>query len=173
MKETTTAKLKYLHITPRKVRSVADLIRNLSVNDAEAQLYLSKRRSGDVLLKLLRSAIADAKQTLKAEPKNLFVKEIRVDQGPRTKRWTPRARGSASMIEKKMSHVTIVLGVSELAKDTKYTFIEKPKKKKESHKEKKKKDDGKEKMKEEKKTVDVKSGAKEGLFRRTFSRKSV
>jgi len=119
--ETQTAKLNYLRIAPRKTRSVADLIRGLSVNDAEAQLMVQSRRPAKALLKLLRSAVANAKNN-KLEVDHLFVKEIRVDGGPMLKRYLPRARGSASPIQKKMSHVTIVLGINEKLKP-KYKIV--------------------------------------------------
>src|SRR6202044_4234810 len=106
-----TAKLSYLRIAPRKTRSVADLIRGLSVNDAEAQLLVQRRRPSQALLKLLRSAVANAKNN-KLNADHLFVSEIRVDGGPMLKRSLPRARGSASPIQKKMSHVTITLGLN-------------------------------------------------------------
>ncbi|MFH1192891.1 MAG: 50S ribosomal protein L22 [Candidatus Jorgensenbacteria bacterium] len=134
MPETSTAKLKYLHSTPRKTRAVADLIRGLSVNEAEAQLALTARRAGFPLRKLLHSAVANAKQTLKKEPAELYVKEIRVDMGPRLKRWTPRARGAVNLIEKKMSHVTLVLGVAAQPSAPRFVFPEKSKKKKDVHK---------------------------------------
>jgi large subunit ribosomal protein L22 len=109
--ETQTAKLNYLRIAPRKTRSVADLIRGLSVNEAEAQLMVQRRRPAKAILKLLRSAVSNAKNN-KLNADHLFVKEIRVDGGPMLKRYLPRARGSASPIQKKMSHVTIVLGTN-------------------------------------------------------------
>src|SRR5580700_6296207 len=109
--QTQTAQLRYLRIAPRKTRSVADLIRGLSVNDAEAQLTVQRRRPAKALLKLLRSAVANAKNN-KLNVEHLFVKEIRVDGGPMLKRSLPRARGSASPLQKKMSHVTMVLGVN-------------------------------------------------------------
>jgi len=133
MEKTVRAQLKYLHISPRKARFVADLIRGLSVNDAEAQLYTASRRPAEPILKLLRSAVANARQVLKVEPSKLVIREIRVDQGPKMKRGTPRARGSMSMIEKKQSHVTIILAVSEKG-TSKYTFRAKPKKDKEAPK---------------------------------------
>ena len=80
-----TAKLNYLRIAPRKVRSVADLIRGMSVNDAEAQLLMVRRRPAQPLLKLLRSAVANAKNK-QVNPDHLFIAEIRVDQGPMLKR---------------------------------------------------------------------------------------
>jgi len=109
--QTQTAQLRYLRIAPRKTRGVADLIRGLSVNEAEAQLLVQRRRPAKALLKLLRSAVANAKNN-KLNPDHLFVSEIRVDGGPMLKRFLPRARGSASPIQRKMSHVTITLGVN-------------------------------------------------------------
>ena len=119
--ETQTAKLNYLRIAPRKTRSVAYLIRGLSVNEAEAQLMVQRRRPSKALLKLLRSAVANAKNN-KLNADHLFVKEIRVDGGPMLKRYLPRARGSASPIQKKMSNVTIVLGTNTNLKP-KYTIV--------------------------------------------------
>jgi len=109
--ETQTAKLNYLRIAPRKTRSVADLIRGLSVNEAEAQLMVQRRRPAKALLKLLRSAVSNAKNN-KLNESHLFIKEIRVDGGPMLKRYLPRARGSASPIQRKMSHITLTLGVN-------------------------------------------------------------
>ena len=110
--EQQTAKLNYLRIAPRKTRSVADLIRGMHVNDAEAQLLVQTRRPAKALLKLLRSAVANAKNN-KLNADHLFISEIRVDGGPMLKRSLPRARGSASPIQKKMSHITITLRVNE------------------------------------------------------------
>ena len=107
--KTQTAKLKYLKISPRKTRLVADLIRGLSVNEAEAQLLMLPNRASKPILKLLRSAVAAAKNNQQMNPDRLLVKNIRVDQGPRTKRWRTRARGASSLIEKKSSHVFLFL----------------------------------------------------------------
>lgn len=104
-----TAKLNYLRIAPRKVRSVADLIKGLPVSDAEAQLLIQRRRAAVPILKLLRSAVASAKNTKKLDHEKLYIESLRVDGGPMIKRSLPRARGSATPIQKKMSHVTIVL----------------------------------------------------------------
>ncbi len=111
--ETQTAKLHYLRIAPRKVRSVGDLIKGLSANEAEAQLLLQRRRPAKALLKLLRSAVANAAANKRWDTGHLYVASVRVDQGPMLKRHLPRARGSASPIQKKMSHVTLVLGLNE------------------------------------------------------------
>lgn len=109
-------------MAPRKVRSVGDLVKGLSVNDAEAQLLVQTRRPAKALLKLLRSAVANAKSNQKLDPEHLFVQNVRVDGGPMLKRILPRARGSASPIQKKMSHVTITLGVNANLKN-KYTIV--------------------------------------------------
>lgn len=116
------AKLNYLKITPRKVRSVGDLIKGLSVNDAEAQLLVQRRRPAKALLKLLRSAVANATNNKRLNPDHLYVASVRVDQGPMLKRMLPRARGSASPIQKKMSNVMLTLGVNESFKP-KYKII--------------------------------------------------
>lgn len=107
------AKLNYLRIAPRKVRSVADLIRRKPVEEALAQLKFSPKRSAKPLFKLLRSAIANAKSAAQLNEEDLYIKEIKVDQGPSYKRWMPRAFGRASPIRKKTSHVTIVLGAKK------------------------------------------------------------
>lgn len=104
-----TAKLNYLRIAPRKVRLVANAIKGLSINEAEAQLLFRARRSGKPLLNLLRSAIANAKNNYKLNPDKLMIKEIRVDQGPTIKRFLPRAMGRATPLQKKTSHVSLTL----------------------------------------------------------------
>lgn len=166
------AQLKYLRIAPRKARSVADVIRGLSVNEAEAQLYLCNRRSAEPILKLLRSAVANAKEVLKAAPSKLVIHEIRVDQGPRQKRWTPRARGSASLIEKKQCHVTIVLTVAD-PKPPKFTFKVKMKKsEKEAPKVRARASD--EKEKEGKEEVKNKATSRDDKgFRKIFHKKVI
>ena len=116
------AKISFLRMAPRKVRSVGDLIKGLPVNEAEAQLLVQTRRPAKVLLKLLRSAVANAKNNKVADAQHLFVSSVRVDGGPMLKRMLPRARGSASPIQKKMSHVTLVLGVNEKLK-SRFTIV--------------------------------------------------
>lgn len=112
-KKEATARLKYLRVAPKKARRVADVVRGMPVQEAEAQLLLLPKRTSIHLLKLLRSAVAGAQHNHKLKSEELYVKEIRVDQGPRLKRWRPRARGVVSLIEKKMSHITITLGVRD------------------------------------------------------------
>ncbi|MBI5732713.1 50S ribosomal protein L22 [Candidatus Jorgensenbacteria bacterium] len=179
------AELRYLHITPRKVRAVAELVRGLTANAAEAQLILSSRRPATALLKLLRSAVQNANHNFKLESSKLYVKEIRVDQGPKLKRFMARARGSAGRIEKKMSHVTLILGVSDKVRPPQFT-IPKPDKKskrKEEHREaSKKKTDETAKLTgaktshrlgaQEKKSGETQS-TKRGAFQKMFRRKAI
>ncbi len=174
MVQEISAKLKYLKIAPRKTRSVADIIRGLPAEEAKVQLMFSKRRAGVSLLKLLESAIANAKHNYQLDVSKLFVKEIRVDQGPKSKRWTPRARGSVNLIEKKSSHVELILGVSEKLQSSKYTFAEKKKKEKPIKKTNKEKI--KEKTDENKEIqprLKVKKSDKPNFFGKVFRRKSI
>jgi len=103
------AKLKYLRIAPRKVRLVADLVRNKNVEEAQTILRFTVKKAAGPILKLLNSAIANARNNLRADPSNLYISRIAVDEGPKYKRWMPRARGQASEIQKKTSHITIIL----------------------------------------------------------------
>ena len=104
-----TAKLRYLRIAPRKVRLVADLIRGKTVEEAQTILNFTIKKTAQPLLKLLKSAIASAKHNYQLEESNLYISKITVDEGPKLKRWRARARGVASEIQKKTSHVTLVL----------------------------------------------------------------
>jgi len=103
------AHIKYLRISPRKVRLAADVIRGLNVSDAGMQLKVLIKRSSGPLEKLLNSAIANAENNFGLSRTNLFVSEIFVNEGPTLKRWMPRAMGRAAQILKRTSHVTIVL----------------------------------------------------------------
>lgn len=103
------AKLRYLRIAPRKVRLVADLIRGKLVEKAQTILGFTVKKAALPLFKLLKSAIANAKTNFQLEEKNLYISKILVDEGPKYKRWMPRSRGQASAIQKKTSHITIVL----------------------------------------------------------------
>lgn len=104
-----TARISYLRVAPRKARLVADLIRGKGVQKALDILSFTNRYVAKDFKKLLRSALANAEQKGGMDPDNLIVKTVMVDQGPTLKRWQARARGSAFKIEKKTSHVTLVL----------------------------------------------------------------
>ena len=101
--------LKNYRQSPRKVRLVADLVRGKNVADALVQLDFLPKRASDPMKKLLNSAIANA-LNLGTQKENLFVKEIRVDKGIVMKRMMPAAMGSGHRINKRTSHISIVLG---------------------------------------------------------------
>jgi large subunit ribosomal protein L22 len=104
-----TASLQNYRITPRKVRLVADMIRGKSVADAKTILTHASKKARHPIHDLIDSAVANAAHNFKIDKANLFVKEIRVDQGYVLKRSIPMSRGSAFPMKKRTSHVTIVL----------------------------------------------------------------
>ncbi|MFH1129182.1 MAG: 50S ribosomal protein L22 [Patescibacteria group bacterium] len=107
------ASLNYLRIAPRKVRSVIDLIRGKEIKEAEAQLKFLSRRASAPVYRLLKSAIANAKSNFNVDKENLFIKEIKVDEGVPFKRQRAMSRGRAFPIMKRTSHIIISLGVKE------------------------------------------------------------
>ena len=104
------ATLRHLRTSPKKVRLVADVIRGKKVAAAQSQLLHLNKGASQPMLKLLNSALANAEHNLSLAKDNLFVKEVRVDEGATLKRWMPRAHGRATTIRKRMSHVQLVLG---------------------------------------------------------------
>ena len=105
----TTAKLQYIRIAPRKVRLVADRIRGKRVGEARLILRVTARSAAEPLQKLVKSAVVSARNNFQIEESNLYIAKIAVDEGPKLKRFRPRARGRAYPIQKKTSHVTLVL----------------------------------------------------------------
>lgn len=103
------AKLNYLRISPRKTRLVVDLLRGMEVERAKTQLAFSTKRVSVPILKLLNSAIANAKNNFSKSGEGLYIKKIYVDQGPTYKRFRPRARGVVGRINKRTSHISIIL----------------------------------------------------------------
>lgn len=99
---------RFLHMPPRKVRAVLNLIRNKPVRFATAQLLVSTKRAARPVQKLLRSGIAAAKQKLMNE-EQLIIAHATADQGPRLKRFFARSRGRTMPYAKQMSHVHITL----------------------------------------------------------------
>jgi large subunit ribosomal protein L22 len=105
------ASLRFLRIAPRKVRLVADTIRGLPVGDALAELKYRPQAAAKPLAKLLRSAVANAEgKGGRVDVDALVVKTLTVDQGPKMRRFMPRAMGRAFRVEKKTSHVYVELG---------------------------------------------------------------
>jgi len=106
----STAILKNYRQSPRKVRLLADAIRGKQAQEAVTILAFTPKRAARVVKKVLESAIANAQHNHNLKTETLFVKEVRVDEGATLKRWRARARGSASTILKRTSHIQITLG---------------------------------------------------------------
>ena len=105
------AHLSYLHIAPRKVRLVASLLKGMDVRRAQLELQNLPKRASKPLEKLLKSAINNAVHDLQQDASRLYIKKINVDSGPMLKRMMPRAFGRGATIRKRMSHVSLVLGL--------------------------------------------------------------
>ena len=103
------ATAKYVRVAPRKGRAVVSLIRDLPVEKALEVLQFSTRAAAVDVAKVLRSAVANAENNNGLRGDNLYVKLAYVDEGPTLKRIRPRAKGSASRINKRMSHITVVV----------------------------------------------------------------
>ena len=103
------AYLKYARISPRKVKIVLDLIRGKDAGVAMAILKNTHKSASEYLIKLLGSAIANAENNFQMDASKLYVSECFVTPGPTLKRIMPRAKGSADRINKRTSHVTIVV----------------------------------------------------------------
>ena len=100
---------KYVRTAPRKMRLVADLIRGKSAQEAWNLLEFTPKRAAGPMKKCLESAIANAQNNNDIPPDSLTVHRVMVDEGPTLKRFTPRARGRASAIKKRTSHITIIV----------------------------------------------------------------
>ena len=107
-----TAKVTFVRIAPRKVQIVLDLIRNQDAEKAMAILKYTPKAACEVVAKLLKSAIANA-ENKDMDTSKLYVAECYVCQGPTLKRIRPRAQGRAFRINKKTSHITLVLKEAE------------------------------------------------------------
>jgi large subunit ribosomal protein L22 len=163
------AVLRYARIAPRKARLVADLIKGLPLDQAEAQLMYTSKRAAKIILKLIESAKANA-LAKKFDLNKLYVKNITVDQGPMFKRYLPRARGMATPIQKKTSHITVILAEKENIQP-KFSIIKKKKVKKELEKSVK---DKKVKSEEKQEVKEVKpKKSQDGFFKKIFRRKSI
>ncbi len=103
------AELKFARISARKVKIVIDLIRGKSVNEAMAILKYTNKAAAPLVEKLLKSAVANAVNNNKMDATKLVVAEIYANQGPTMKRIMPRAQGRAFRIQKRTSHITLVV----------------------------------------------------------------
>ena len=100
---------RYIRISPRKARYVADVIRGKKVEDALNILAFIPRKASSIISKVVKSAIANAGQDESIDVDTLYIKKIFVDEGPTAKRFRPRAMGRATKIRKRTSHITVVL----------------------------------------------------------------
>ncbi len=103
------ARLRFARISPRKARLVADLVRGKRSEEALNILSFTKKASAKILIKLLKSAIANATLKKTIDIDRLYVKQIMVDEGPTMKRFQARALGRATTIRKRTSHIHIIL----------------------------------------------------------------
>jgi large subunit ribosomal protein L22 len=107
------AVLRQVRISPRKMRIIANLVRGRRVDDAMAMLKSTPKRSGEVIRKLLLSAVANAEHKGQTDVDSLVVRGCTIDNGPIIKRWMARAMGRANRIQRRTSNVTIVVGQAE------------------------------------------------------------
>jgi large subunit ribosomal protein L22 len=103
------AKARYVRVTPRKARRVVDLIRGLPAEQAKAVLSFAPQSASDQIGKVLASAIANAEYTGRATASSLVVSGAWVDEGPTLRRFRPRAQGRGYRINKRTSHITVVV----------------------------------------------------------------
>ncbi|MBD3248176.1 50S ribosomal protein L22 [Candidatus Falkowbacteria bacterium] len=178
------ASAKHIKISPKKVRLVVDAVRGMEVNKALSQLKFINKKAALPVSKLVNSAIANAVHNYELDKNNLFVKEIKVDEGLTMKRWMPRAHGRATPIRKRTSHIALTLGEIKDSGvvESKKQKVDDPvnledlakqaeKKGKGNKKELKKEEDNKKKP-DAPSQEKAKSGAKKGFAGKFFQRKS-
>ncbi|MCP9953014.1 MULTISPECIES: 50S ribosomal protein L22 [Actinomadura] len=103
------AQARFIRVTPRKARRVVDLIRGLPAAEAQAVLRFAPQAASEPVGKVLASAIANAEHNFKLDSDTLVVSRAWVDEGPTLKRFRPRAQGRAYRINKRTSHITVVV----------------------------------------------------------------
>jgi large subunit ribosomal protein L22 len=100
---------RYVRVAPRKARLVADLVRGKGVGDAVSLLERLPKKTARLLVKTLKSVVANAEHTQRVDVDRLYIKRITVDGGPTAKRFMPRAHGRATKIRKRTAHLTVVV----------------------------------------------------------------
>lgn len=100
---------KYVRMSSRKARHVADLVRGKKINEALAILKFTPNKAADAIAKVVNSAVANAEHNYEMDADSLFISKICVDGGPSIKRFKPRAMGRADGIVKRTSHITVVV----------------------------------------------------------------
>lgn len=107
------AQAKMVRVSSRKAKLVLDLVRGKNVPEALAILELTPRKASPIVSKLIRSAVANAEHNYNMDVEALYVKEIFAGEGPTLKRFRPRAQGRATAINKRTSHITVVVAERE------------------------------------------------------------
>ena len=107
------AQLMYARISPRKVKIVCDLIRGKDTRTATALLNATPKAASELLLKLVKSAAANAENNFAMDPDKLYIAETYANPGPILKRMMPRAQGRGTRINKRTSHITVVVAEKE------------------------------------------------------------
>jgi large subunit ribosomal protein L22 len=103
------AQARFIRVTPRKARRVVDLIRGLPATEAQAVLRFAPQAASEPVGKVLASAIANAEHNNKLDADTLVVSRAWVDEGPTHKRFRPRAQGRAYRVNKRTSHITVIV----------------------------------------------------------------
>lgn len=104
-----TAEIKYLHISPKKIKALGHVLVGLAPVDAINRLTLQRGKREKLLLSAIKSAAANAQNNFKLDPRALKIKTIEILKGPFMKRWQPVSRGIAHQIKKRMSHIKVTL----------------------------------------------------------------
>lgn len=110
------ASLRFARVSAQKARLVVDLVRGMDVPEALETLSFTRKKTAPMVRKLVESAVANARQAADRDggdfdEDELYVESITVDAGPSLRRFRPRAQGRATRIQKKTSHITVVLGI--------------------------------------------------------------
>ncbi|MDN5604043.1 50S ribosomal protein L22 [Kocuria koreensis] len=116
------ASARFVRVTPMKARRVVDLVRGKQANEALAILKFAPQQASDPVFKVVESAVANARQLAERDSvafkeEELFISEAFVDEGPTMKRFQPRAQGRAYRINKRTSHITVVLATPDNEED--------------------------------------------------------
>lgn len=116
---------KYIRISPRKARLVADIVRGKNAKQALVTLQFTPKKAAGIIYKAVKSAVANAENNFNLEADGLTISKITIDNGPTLKRFRPRARGMAAHIRKRTSHVTVIVSGEKLTKKAEVKVAEK------------------------------------------------
>ncbi len=103
------AAAKFIRVSPRKIRLIMDQVRGRKVEEALNILSFAPHKGARILIKLINTAVSNAEQNSDIDVDSLYIKRLYADEGPTMKRWRPRAQGRATRINKRASHMTIIV----------------------------------------------------------------